>query len=233
MAVDGSAAPEECAGSSWSSTFARAWSVLGEEFVQLHPRLLIAGLAIRLLPQLAFQRLRTALYRMAGVSIGRHSLVAGRMELIGRGPIAKRFTVGSGCWLNSPLFVDLTGRVVIGNDVTIGHHVTFITSDHEIGPPRHRCGAVSPSQVVIEDGVWIGAGVMLLPGARVGAGTVVGAESLVVGTLPPGIIAMGRPARAVRSADDPPWAEVMTPRGVVLPMVVDPVPRELGTTAKV
>jgi acetyltransferase-like isoleucine patch superfamily enzyme len=158
---------------------------------------------IRLLPQLAFQRLRTALYRMAGVSIGRQSLVAGRMELTGPGAITKRLRVGSGCWFNSPLFVDLTGSVVIGNNVTIGHHVAIITADHEIGPPRNRCGASSPSQVVIEDGVWLCAGVTLLPGARVGRGTVVGAGSLVVGTLPPGVVAMGRPARAVRSANEP------------------------------
>jgi acetyltransferase-like isoleucine patch superfamily enzyme len=73
-----------------------------------------------------------------------------------------------------------------------------VTSGHAIGPASHRAGPVEAAPVVVEDGAWIGACVTLLPGARVGAGSVVGAGSLVVGELPPCVLAVGRPARVVR-----------------------------------
>jgi maltose O-acetyltransferase len=177
---------------------ARAWSALRGELQALHPRLILAGLLVRLLPQHSFQRLRTALYRAAGISIGPRSLLAGRLELIGTGPIASRLSIGADCMVNAPFFADLTDRVEIGSRVAIGHHLVVVTSGHAIGPASHRAGPVEAAPVVVEDGAWIGACVTLLPGARVGAGSVVGAGSLVVGELPPCVLAVGRPARVVR-----------------------------------
>lgn len=184
----------------WNKRFdvSHALSVLGEEIQSLHPRFQVTDVLARALPPLSFQRVRTALYRASGISIGPRSLIAGRLELIGPGDITSRLTIGSDCWLNSPIFADLTSDITIGNGVTLGHHVVIVTADHAIGPKERRAGPVVPAPVVIEDGAWIGAGVTVLPGARVGTGSVVGAGSLVVGTLPPGVLALGRPARAVR-----------------------------------
>jgi carbonic anhydrase/acetyltransferase-like protein (isoleucine patch superfamily) len=70
----------------------------------------------------------------------------------------------------------------IGDDVTVGHHATV-----------HGC--------VVEDGALIGIGAIVLDGARVGAGAMVGAGAVVSpGTqLAPGVLAVGVPARVVRS----------------------------------
>ncbi len=170
----------------WNKRFdvSHALSVLGEEIQSLHPRFQVTDVLARALPPLSFQRVRTALYRASGISIGPRSLIAGRLELIGPGDITSRLTIGSDCWLNSPIFADLTSDITIGNGVTLGHHVVIVTADHAIGPKERRAGPVVPAPVVIEDGAWIGAGVTVLPGARVGTGSVVGAGSLVVGTLP-------------------------------------------------
>jgi maltose O-acetyltransferase len=181
----------------------RAWRAACSELQGLWLRLLLVDLLMRLLPPLSLQRVRTALYRFAGIPIGPRSLIAGRLELQGPGPFLSRLTVGSDCWLNSRIFVDLCGRVAIGNHVEIGHHVVIVTSNHAIGPARHRTGAMEPAEVVVEDGVWVGACVTLLPGARVGAGSVIGAGSLVVGAIPPGVLAVGRPARVLRRLEDP------------------------------
>ncbi|MGZ6134757.1 MAG: hypothetical protein ACXWK9_09880, partial [Myxococcaceae bacterium] len=75
---------------------------LRTELGSLHPRLLLVELPVRLLPQLAFPYLRTALYRLAGISIGARSLLAGRLELIGPGAIERRIKIGEQCWFNAP-----------------------------------------------------------------------------------------------------------------------------------
>jgi len=55
--------------------------------------------------------------------------------------------------------------------------------------------------VVIENGVWIGESVAVLPGAHIGYGSVIGANSVVKGVIPPGSIAVGTPARVIKRFD--------------------------------
>jgi maltose O-acetyltransferase len=176
----------------------RLWRRLIQEVAFLHVRLLLADILVRFLPHLAFPYLRTAIYRLAGVSIGRGSLLGGRLHLIGRGPIQRRLHIGAACWITAPFFADLNADITIGDHVTIGHHVVLVTSNHDIGPARHRAGPVRPAPIVIGDGAWISAGAMVLPGAHVGAGSVIGAGALVAGTIPPGVVAVGVPARVLR-----------------------------------
>jgi galactoside O-acetyltransferase len=57
-------------------------------------------------------------------------------------------------------------------------------------------------RVIIEKGAFIGTGAVLAPRMKVGEGTVVGAGSVVVKDLPPGVLAYGVPARVVREVDD-------------------------------
>jgi maltose O-acetyltransferase len=177
---------------------ARALRAIHSEIGALHPRLLLATLPASLLPPLAFPRVRTALYRLGGVSIGAHTLLAGRLELIGPGAIAERLRIGHSCFLNAPIFIDLTGRVTIGDRVTLGHHVVLVTASHRVGPRGARAGPVQSAPIVIGDGVWIAAGVTILPGVTVGAGSIVGAGSVVTHDIPERTLAFGTPARPVR-----------------------------------
>lgn len=50
--------------------------------------------------------------------------------------------------------------------------------------------------------MWLGGGVIICPGVRIGADTVVGAGAVVTKDLPSGVVAVGTPARVVRSLDD-------------------------------
>ncbi|MGZ6139416.1 MAG: acyltransferase [Myxococcaceae bacterium] len=159
---------------------------------------MLVGLPVRLLPQLAFPYLRTALYRLAGISIGARSLLAGRLELIGPGDIKRRLKIGEQCWFNAPLFADLTGDITIGDRVTIGHHVVLVTATHQHGEFSQRAGPSTSAPIVIGDGSWIGAGVTILPGVTIGAGSIIGARSVVTRDVPPHTLALGTPARAVR-----------------------------------
>ena len=53
--------------------------------------------------------------------------------------------------------------------------------------------------VVIEDGVWIGAHCIILPGVRIGHGSVIAAGSVVVKNIPAGCLAAGNPAKVIRT----------------------------------
>jgi acetyltransferase-like isoleucine patch superfamily enzyme len=55
--------------------------------------------------------------------------------------------------------------------------------------------------VVIEDDVWIGMGVKLLPGIRIGTGSIIGAGSVVTNDIPPYSIAMGTPCRVTKQRE--------------------------------
>jgi FkbH-like protein len=70
--------------------------------------------------------------------------------------------------------------------------------------------------IEIGDGVWLAARVTVLPGTSIGAGSVITAGSIVSGTIPPGVVAGGIPARVLRALD--PAARVETPA----PRVVSP-----------
>jgi maltose O-acetyltransferase len=163
--------------------------------------LLAIGPIVGLLPHLAFPKLRTLLYRLAGISIGPQTLIAGSLHLIGPGRIQRRLRIGARCYLTTPLFFDLTADVSIGNGVGIGHHCVLITSGHEIGPPDQRMGAATPEPIMIGDGAWIGADVTILPGITIGPGAVIGAGSLVTNNIPANTLALGAPARVIRTLD--------------------------------
>jgi acetyltransferase-like isoleucine patch superfamily enzyme len=54
---------------------------------------------------------------------------------------------------------------------------------------------------VIEDNVWIGGQVSVMPGVRIGRDTVIGIHAVVFGNMPPGVIVGGNPARVLRQLD--------------------------------
>jgi maltose O-acetyltransferase len=89
--------------------------------------------------------------------------------------------------------------VTIGDDVQIGPNVQLLTATHPVepGPRRDKWEAAEP--IVVGDNAWLGGGVIVCPGVTIGADTVVGAGSVVVRDLPPGVLAVGAPARVVRA----------------------------------
>lgn len=147
------------------------------------------------------------------------TLVNPRAIHIGRGTMVGPHAVLSAGWMpDQPDLPDevvrigdrvLIGRgstvvghtsVVIGDDVWTGHHVHITDMNHgyeDLGTPIGRQW-MDPAPVVVGDGAWLGHGTVVLPGARVGRHTVVGANSVVVGELPDRCVAVGAPARVVR-----------------------------------
>jgi maltose O-acetyltransferase len=108
-------------------------------------------------------------------------------------------TIGPRTFINFNAVIADVGRVTIGADVQIGPNVQLLTPTHPLDPEIRRSGLEAAEPITIEDNVWLGGGVIVLPGVTIGHDTVVGAGAVVTRDLPPGVLAVGNPARVVRS----------------------------------
>jgi maltose O-acetyltransferase len=110
-----------------------------------------------------------------------------------------RTTVGARTFANFGLVVLDVAPVSIGDDVQLGPNVQLLTATHPVEPGPRRDKWEGSEPIVIGDNVWLGGGVIVCPGVTIGADTVVGAGSVVTGDLPAGVLAVGSPARVLRS----------------------------------
>ena len=93
-------------------------------------------------------------------------------------------------------------EIHIGDGVMIAPNVTLTTTGHPVHPSRRVDFARFSEPIVIEDKVWIGSNVVVLPGVRIGYGSVIGAGSVVSRDVPPMSVVLGVPARVVRQITD-------------------------------
>ncbi|MFJ8073908.1 sugar O-acetyltransferase [Streptomyces sp. NPDC096176] len=108
-------------------------------------------------------------------------------------------SIGDRTFVNfNAVFLD-AAPITIGADVQIGPGVQLLTPTHEMDTERRRAGWERAAPITIGDNVWLGGGVIVCPGVAIGANTVVGAGSVVTRDLPPGVLAVGNPARVVRA----------------------------------
>lgn len=134
--------------------------------------------------------------RPCGVCIGRHSGVYnGTFFDLG---IAGEVTVGDYCTLVGAI-ISANCKISIADYVFIAHEVTI--ADHFAGTPRgvpinrNNQLITQAGEIFIGEGAWIGARAILLPGARIGAGAIVGAATVVNEEVPPFSTVAGNPAR--------------------------------------
>jgi acetyltransferase-like isoleucine patch superfamily enzyme len=93
------------------------------------------------------------------------------------------------------------GGCTIGDDCRVSSHVKFLAVNHVFTDPDTpiRAQGVTARGIVLENDVWIGAGAVVLDGVRIGQGSVLGAGSVITKCLPPYSVAVGNPARVIRS----------------------------------
>lgn len=82
----------------------------------------------------------------------------------------------------------------------LGHNTTIATLNHGMLPEER--GDMSSSPVHIGNNVWIGSGSVILPGVTIGDNAVIGAGSVVTKDIPSDMIAVGNPAKVIRSIYD-------------------------------
>jgi acetyltransferase-like isoleucine patch superfamily enzyme len=168
--------------------------------------------------EVARSRCRSLPHRWLGARIGRKVSLGKRVEILRpRGvQIGQRVTMESDVWLKlvtpearltigeytfvgKGVEMDVSERIEIGNHVLIAPSVFITDHNHNIAADQwiDQQGCTS-SPVRIEDDVWLGARVVVLPGVTVGKGAVVGAGAVVNKNLPEYSISVGVPARVIR-----------------------------------
>jgi maltose O-acetyltransferase len=193
----------------------KAVQVVREE-LDFDLRRVAAGVCSGILPQNSFNRVRTMLLRRLGLQIGATSLFGGAVHITGSGALRDLLSIGRGCYITGPVHIDLSAPVWIGARVYIGHQVRLLTVDHEIGDSAQRCGPRVYRAIHVEDGVWIGSCAIILPGVRLGRGSIVAAGALVTRDVQPNVMVGGVPARPMRDLEDgvarEAWRERMAAR---------------------
>lgn len=112
-----------------------------------------------------------------------------------------RLTVGNESFINYFCHIHCGdyGHVTLGENVFIGPDVKICCVSHEIGEAKRRAGvATKDGDIVIEDGAWIGIGATILPGVRIGKGSIVAAGAVVNKDVNPNSLVAGVPARLIR-----------------------------------
>ena len=135
---------------------------------------------------------------------------AGPVKINGISKFTKKTVVGYNCHFNG-IKIGGKGRVVIGDNFHSGAKVVFITSFHNYnGKSLPYDETTIDGDIVIEDNVWIGYGVIVLGGVRIGEGAIIQAGSVVVSDVPPLSICGGAPARVFKSRDEEKYNELKT-----------------------
>lgn len=154
------------------------------------------------LPRLrASDSVRWIVYRWSGVRITGRSTLRGPL-LIQPPGAASQVQIGKGCFINSVTrFAVPRATVMIGNNVQIGPFVCFETVNHSL---EHRPGVPRDdfhAPIVVEDDVWISAGVIVTGGVTIGCGAVVAAGAVVTADVEPRTLVGGVPAKLIRRLD--------------------------------
>ena len=129
-------------------------------------------------------------------------LSCGTGVIIGRGCDFKRSVVSVGNWTFIGPGCSIRVPTSIGNFVMLARNVTIAGDDHsmgDIGMPMILGDRPEQRRVTIGNDVWVGAGVTILAGANIGDGSVIGANAVVVGDVPPNSIVGAPLGQVLRS----------------------------------
>ncbi|MGW0137609.1 sugar O-acetyltransferase [Streptomyces calvus] len=108
-------------------------------------------------------------------------------------------SIGARTFVNYHLTALDVARITIGEDCQIGPNVQLLTPTHPVepGPRRDKLEAALP--ITIGDNVWLGGGAIVCPGVTIGDNSVIGAGAVVTKDIPANVVAVGNPARPVRT----------------------------------
>jgi len=108
---------------------------------------------------------------------------------------------GDNVYFNFDCVVLDVAEVKIGNNVMCAPKVQIYTASHPLDHELRNSGLENAAPIEIGDDVWIGGGVILCPGVKIGARSVIGAGSVVTKDIPAGVLAVGNPCRVIRELE--------------------------------
>lgn len=115
-------------------------------------------------------RFRIPLYRVAGMRVGDRTRITSGFYV----DRPEGVVIGTHCFFNHYAHlhngVNKDTTILFGDNVFVGPDVSFVCASHQIGPEYQRAGKDTYGSIVVEDGVWIGAGATILPGVKIARG---------------------------------------------------------------
>lgn len=137
--------------------------------------------------------------------------------------------IGKNSWIEKPFFCDYGKNISIGNNTFINFNCTFLdcneiiigdnvligpgtgifTPSHPINPKErvfiNESGEIIygtfANKIIIENNVWIGGNVSILPGIVIGENSIIGAGSVITKNIPKNVIAVGNPCKVIKNLD--------------------------------
>lgn len=111
----------------------------------------------------------------------------------------KNLHLGPGVFINAGCHFQDQGGITIEEGALVGHNVVIATLNHGLHPSERQI--LLPAPVRIGKGAWIGSNATILPSVTIGEHAVIGAGSVVTRDIPAYAVAVGSPARVVRTID--------------------------------
>ncbi len=106
--------------------------------------------------------------------------------------------LGHNFYSNYNLIILDCAKVTIGDNVFIAPNVIISTAGHPIDAAVRITGEEFAKAITIGNNVWIGAGVIILPGVEIGDNVTIGAGSVVTKSIPANTVAVGNPCKVMR-----------------------------------
>jgi acetyltransferase-like isoleucine patch superfamily enzyme len=140
-------------------------------------------------------RVKCALMRSRGATIGARPKIWRDVWV----DDYRELSIGDDVSLGKSAMLICIGGVTIGNQVMIAHGSQIISAGHRIPSVGEsmRFSGLDAAPIVIEDGAWVGAGAIVLPGVTIGKGSVVAAGSVVTKDVAPNTVVAGVPSSVI------------------------------------
>ena len=110
--------------------------------------------------------------------------------------------IGENTFINYGTSIAAYDCVKIGKNCLVGTYVNISDNNFHRSEPDRRNEIPESRPVILEDNVWLGTRAIILPGVKIGAGSIVGAGSVVTHDIPPRVVAAGVPAKVIHTIPD-------------------------------
>ena len=146
-----------------------------------------------------FTRLKYCLIYKLGVHFPDRNIRAWSLRALG-------YEVGEGTYVADDLTITLAytnrGHLRLGQRVSIGPGCVLVLAAHANNSRIMQQIPQKERSIVIEDDVWLGAGVIVLPEITIGEGSIIGAGAVVTKDIPPHSVAVGNPAKVIKKVGE-------------------------------